>query len=231
MPRTCYFVTYYPGQRGPSAFIAYYLDRHVPLLLSFPRLRRLEVFTPARARDPLLSEDGGPVLVTQMTFDTLADLEAAVLSDARMTARGDMANFPPFDGRVRHQAMLCEPFALADGSDDAPIVYHVQYHRPAPDEAAFVAYYRAHHPPILAQFPGIRTVAVYTPLDWNDAPFVIRNDLMLINEVAFDSTEALSAALSSDVRLRAREDYHRFPRFDGPVSHTPMFRHVVHSGL
>ncbi len=50
---------------------------------------------------------------------------------------------------------------------------------------------------------------------------------MLINEVAFDSEAALTASLESDVRKIAREDYHTFPPFDGPVTHTPMTRHVI----
>ena len=222
----CYFVTYYSGTGDADAFVGYYLEKHAPLLLAFPGLRRLDVFTPAEAHDPMLSEEDGPVLVAQMRYDTVADLEAAVLSDARMKAREDVASFPPYDGRVRHQAMLDEPFPLADGNDDAPVIYHVQYHRPAPDEAGFIDYYRDHHPPILAEFPKIRKVAIYTPVDWNDADFITRNDLMLINEVAFDSTEDLTASLESDVRVRARQDYHTFPRHDGPVTHTPMRRHV-----
>lgn len=223
----CYFVAYYPGQRDPGAFIDYYLTGHAPLVKDFPEIRRLEILTPAQGDDPLLREEEGPVLVAQMTFDTVSDLEAAVVSDARMKARDDVANFPPFDGAARHQAMTYEPFPLEDGNDDAPTVYHVQYHRPAPDEEAFVSYYRRHHPPILALFPGIRKVAIYTPLEWNDASFITRNDLMLVNEVAFDSEPALNASLASDVRLRAREDYNSFPPFEGPVSHTPMHRHVL----
>lgn len=223
----CYFVTYHPGQGDPGAFIDYYLTRHAPLVKDFPAIRRLEILTPAAGNDPLLREEDGPVLVAQMLFDTVADLEAAAQSDARMKARDDVANFPPFDGYARHQAMAYEPFALEDGNDDAPTVYHVQYHRPADDEEAFVNYYRRHHPPILALFPGIRKVAIYTPLEWKDASFITRNDLMLVNEVAFDSEDALNASLVSDVRLRAREDYNSFPPFEGPVSHTPMRRHVL----
>lgn len=223
----CYFVAYYGGDGDTSAFVGYYLNRHAPLVRDFPKLRRLEILTPAHGNDPLLREEGGPTLVAQMLFDTVEDLEGAAQSPARMKAREDVANFPPFDGYARHQAMLYEPFPLENGDDNAPMTYHVQYHRPAPDETAFINYYRRHHPPILALFPGIRKVAIYTPIDWKDASFITRNDLMLVNEVAFDSESAMNAALVSDVRLRAREDYNLFPPFEGPVSHTPMTRHVL----
>lgn len=221
----CYFVSYYPGAGDLDGFVGYYLEKHALLLLPFPGLRRLDVFTPAEADDPMLDEEDGPVLVAQMTFDAIADLEAAALSDARLAARADVGNFPPYDGPARHQALLNEPFPLADGNDDAAVIYHVQYHRPAPDEVGFINYYRDNHPPILAEFPKIRKVAIYTPLEWKDADFITRNDLMLINEVAFDSQEDLAASLESDVRMRAREDYHTFPEH-GSVTHTPMRRHV-----
>jgi hypothetical protein len=40
-----------------------------------------------------------------MTFDTPADLERALKSEARRRAREDFGQFPKFSGKVTHQAM------------------------------------------------------------------------------------------------------------------------------
>jgi hypothetical protein len=48
---------------------------------------------------------GGSLLLAQMTFDTPADLDAALRSPARQDARADFGRFPPFGGEVTHEAL------------------------------------------------------------------------------------------------------------------------------
>jgi hypothetical protein len=43
-----------------------------------------------------------------MTFDSSADLDRALRSDARRAARDDFARFPRFDGDVTHLAMTAK---------------------------------------------------------------------------------------------------------------------------
>jgi hypothetical protein len=47
----------------------------------------------------------GTALLAQSTFDTPADLERALHSEARRRAREDFGRFPRFSGEVTHQAM------------------------------------------------------------------------------------------------------------------------------
>ena len=41
-------------------------------------------------------------------------------------------------------------------------------------------------------------------------------------QMSFDSDEALDAALASDARRRARDDFANLPEFEGTVSHQAM---------
>jgi uncharacterized protein (TIGR02118 family) len=226
-----YFVIYDDdfARSGPrnDAFVDYYMARHVELVKAFPGLRSLAVMTPLAYDDPHLGSEAGPFLVAHMTFDDIASLERAAMSDERLAARADVANFPPFEGRATYQAMRDEYRALGAAPatrSRASICYFVQYRRPADDEAAFVDFYRRSHVPLLAEFPGIRELAVFTPVDWRDRPFVTRADLLLANLTAFDSEADFRAALASDARRRVREDFARFPRFTGRCFHTAMRR-------
>ena len=61
---------------------------------------------PVEASDPFPVRRGDTFLLAQMQFDTAADLDAALQSDARQRARDDFHNFPPFSGEVTHEAMI-----------------------------------------------------------------------------------------------------------------------------
>jgi uncharacterized protein (TIGR02118 family) len=227
-----YFVIY-EGENDAgraTAFVDHYLGRHVDLVKRFPGLRSLLVMTRRAFDDPFLKDEGGPLLVAQLVFDDLAALERAALSEERLAARADVANFPPFAGTATYQAMRDDYFAPNPSPlarPRAPACYFVLYHRPAADEAAFVDFYRRSHPPLLAALPGIREVGVFTPLDWRDRPFATRSDLMLANLIAFDSAAAFDAALASPARKAVRRDVEHFPKYTGKCTHTAMTRRRV----
>ena len=103
-----YFVRYEGHAADPEAFLARYREHHVPLLERFPGIRRIVLYTPAAWRDPFPVQPDRFSLLVQMEFDSLADLEAAVGSEARAAARRDFAQFPPFEGVVFHQAAVTE---------------------------------------------------------------------------------------------------------------------------
>src|SRR5262249_56228566 len=75
---------------------------------------------------------------------------------------------PPGLGAVG-EARECRHYPVANAAAPAPLAapfsYVVRYHRPAEDEAAFIANYVATHPPTLARLPAIRNVLCYFPLD------------------------------------------------------------------
>src|SRR5262249_1248677 len=119
-------------------------------------------------------------------------------------------------------------YAVADeaapGPLRAPFSYVVRYHRPAEDEAAFVAHYVADHPRLEARFPGIRSIMCYFPLAAPVSQRVPCADYMLGNEVVFDCVEDFNAAMQSPVRHEMRAHFHSFPKFSGAVTHFAMLR-------
>ena len=75
----------------------------------------------------------------------------------------------------------------------------------------------------MASLPGIRELEVYSPVSfsfgavrWQPVRSLQRN------KVAFDTPQALQAALASPVRAKMRADFARFPPYRGPVTHYPM---------
>jgi len=202
-------------------------EQLVPVLKALPALGSLDYFTPEQATDPYLDDGPGPVFMVQADFASV---------DAMQTALGDGALAGLLRGKdggaenitFGHQALRTQAFPVAGQTvpepRTAPVSYVVRYHRPADNEAAFVAHYVDHHPAILGEFPGIRNVFCYLPIDWVDAIGLPSEDLMLGNEVVFDSIDALNAAMASDVRHKLRDDYNTFPPFTGRNTHHAMTR-------
>src|SRR5262245_43169594 len=181
-----------------------------------PGMHKMHIYTPGRARDPFLHDGAPPPLVLQFYFDTLPALEAAL--DGRLT------RMRPF---CEVQAMLVRPIAVPEPNDDVLFTYLVAYEGQAEDPDAWHAYYLAHHPPLMARLPGIRELEIYTLVQWVGAPEWRRANCMQRNKVAFDSAEALTAALESPMRKEMRADFARLPPFSGRVTHYPMATSVV----
>lgn len=92
-----YLVIYEGEPADDEAFLNYYLDVHVPIIWTWPRIRGVEV---QRGRD------GGDVfMIARFTFDSLKDVRMALASPGRQRAREDREHFPRFDGTIRHQAV------------------------------------------------------------------------------------------------------------------------------
>ena len=85
----------------------------------------------------------------------------------------------------------------------------------AEDLNAWHSHYIADHPPIMARFPGIRQIEIYTRIDWCGSLPWPRVEHMQRNKVVFDSPAALTAALNSPVRHEMRAAFARFPRSPG----------------
>ena len=103
-----YFVRYEGEAENPQEFLARYRDEHVPILARFPGIRRIVLHTPTVWQDPYPVRPDRFSLIAQMIFESQADLEAALRSEARAEARTDFAQFPPFHGTVYHQAAASE---------------------------------------------------------------------------------------------------------------------------
>ncbi len=107
------------------------------------------------------------------------------------------------------------------------VSYFVRYRGASSDAHAFHAHYETRHAAILGQFPGIRSLILHRPAAWIDLLPVQRADTFLLAQMQFDSASDLDAALRSDARRQARDDFHRFPPFSGEVTHEAMTAQVL----
>lgn len=177
---------------------------------------------------PFAADGPGPALALELGFDSLGDAEAA-LQPGRL---GELSVPGLPDARIAHQMMTPRHFPVDDPvfrppAGGEPCTFMVHYPGPAPDQAAWLDHYDAHHPPIMRRFPGIRQVATYRPLEWRSSLGWARADAMQRNKVAFDSPAALAAALASPVMAEMRADRDTFPASDGLASHYPMRTRIV----
>lgn len=195
-------------------------------LAEIPGVSSVELYTPGTAYDPMLDDGAPPPLVVQLRFPSPA--EAGAASGALTSALDEIAMFA---GAIRPRAVdVVENHLYPEAGEGDPltsavaIAYLVHYRRPAEDEAEFIRYYLAHHPAIMAELPGIRRLEIYTPVVLPGAPALPSGETMLICDVSFDGTGALTAALESDIRLKLRADFKTFPPYSGPVTHFAMSR-------
>jgi uncharacterized protein (TIGR02118 family) len=107
------------------------------------------------------------------------------------------------------------------------ISYFVRYRGSASDPEAFHAYYEGEHTALLRRFPRIRSLILHRPVASIDPFPVRRGDTFLLAQMQFDSASDLNAALRSDARRQARDDFHNFPPFDGEVTHEAMIGKMV----
>jgi uncharacterized protein (TIGR02118 family) len=196
-----------------------------------PGLRQGLVLSPKETAHPFPENESPPALVLQLLFDTIEALEAAVAANGTLH---DVAD-PLLRGRiVTQQAMLTRRYPVPDAvlrtpAGALPCSYLVQYPGPAADLNAWHAHYNTHHPPLMAKFPGVRAIEIYTRIDSVSGLDWSREDMMQRNKLLFDSPQALSAGLLSPVLQEMRTDFHRFPPFRGGNVHYAMETRIVDS--
>jgi uncharacterized protein (TIGR02118 family) len=194
-----------------------------------PGLAKALIYTPSSTSDPYLNDGAPPTLGLQLDFSHIADLEAACARGGHLQALTSI--MPGAD--VAQQAMLTRRFPVHDAQFRSPephCTYLVAYEGEAEDANVWLAYYIAHHPPIMARFPGIREIEISTRIDWCGFLPFRRVNYLQRNKVVFDSPEALTAALNSPVRHEMRADFKNFPPYSGANTHFPMLtRSVVSS--
>ena len=223
----CWFAQF----RDPAAPQSWVSQGELAWLADFlaatPDLRQALIFTPSSTSDPYLDDGPPPQLALQLYFDDIATLEAAARLVIYWNSRQRRAAVTAGGETSTQQAMLVRRFAVPDPTfrtppGELPCTYLVAYEGEADDLNAWLAHYIADHPPIMARFPGIRQIEIYTCIDWcGSLPWPqVRH--MQRNKVVFDSPAALTAALNSPVRHDMRASFGRFPPFTGPITHFPM---------
>ena len=103
-----YFVRYEVAVPDLDQFLDRYRKIHVPLVATWPGLRRMVMHTPMEWTDPSPVNKGKAVLMAQLEFDSEAAMNKAFASPERAAAREDFKRFMTFEGKVIHQAMKSE---------------------------------------------------------------------------------------------------------------------------
>jgi uncharacterized protein (TIGR02118 family) len=174
--------------------------------------------------DPFVDDGAGPLLLAMLHFPTADAMTHALASKAFARSLDNAPASVALAGSAFERHFHPVEGEVLPGPLDAPFSYVVRYHRPAEDEAEFVAHYLADHPPILGKLPQIRSVLCYVPQDALAPSILPTADYMLGNEVVFDSPEHFNAAMASPVRHELRAHFRNFPKFTGRNTHFPMTR-------
>lgn len=107
------------------------------------------------------------------------------------------------------------------------VSYFVRYRGVSPDPGAFATHYENQHAAVLKQFPNIRSLILHRPAPWTDPFPARRGGTMLLAQMQFESAGDLDNVLCSPARRLARDDFQRFPPFDGEVTHEAMTGKVI----
>ena len=219
--------------RGVEALDTATLDGVAAGLRSIAGLRLGLVFSPPPpgTKHPFPDNEPAPTLSLQLEFDAIEALEAALAKG------GPLAHLPGLvpGARVTQQAMITRRFPVPDATVSTPAgmlpcSYLVHYPGPATDLNAWNGYYNASHPPVMAKFPGVRLIEIYTRMDWVTGLAWPKEDMMQRNKLMFDSPEALSAGLIPEVMTEMRADFNHFPPFAGGNTHFAMLTRQVQPG-
>lgn len=218
------FLTY-PGPEGDAAVLeAAFNDRPLAGLAGTQGLRFIETYRPA-GDTPEFQEDPPPPLLVELNLEEPEDAERMLGSggfrDALTLGDHGQATVDAF-----HVAHFPLPGHARPPPREAPLSFVVRYYRPAPDEAAFIAFYTANHPLLLARLPEIRNVLCYLPTGMPLPDGMQSSDAFFGNEVVFDDLESLNRALASDILPQLRAEGKRFPPY-GHSSHRAMLRRRV----
>jgi hypothetical protein len=224
-----FFASFYDGSRPDLNISAAELARVAGIVRTTPRLRRGLIFTPESTVGRYYPNDGQPPhLALELYFDRLDHLENALARDGHLQQLAARETLPTLArAEATQQVMIARPFPVPDstfrsGLGETPCSYLVHYPGKAEDLNVWHDYYLHHHPQIMAHFPDIREIEIYTRVDWCGFLPWPRVDYMQRNKLVFDSAAALIRALESPVRAEMRADYRKFPPFVGENVHYPF---------
>lgn len=202
-------------------------------IIALPGLERAHLYTPAAATDRFSDDGAPPILGLQLYFTDIMQLEAAITPGGALHDLVKTGGLSSLDGTAAsQQAMYLRPFDVCDPAPLSPSAcsYIVYYPGPAEDLNGWLGCYIRQHPPIMKKFPGLRELEILTRMDWVDAMPWPRADIMQRNRVMFDSPQALTDALHSEVRVALRDDSATFPPIQNGNKHYPMLTDVLLPG-
>jgi len=215
-----------------SALQGYVLGEPLGFLKGRPGVEAVEIYLPATGDLPKMHDLPAPAMIVQIDVDTAAAAEALLESPEfeRRFTTGDA--YPNAVEKIDLQILQPVHFDLPGHESPpprtAPFSFVVRYYGPVADAAAFIDFYTANHPPLLAKFPNIRNVLCYLPLNWRSMKEITDAQLFLGNEVVFDDVDALNQAMASDAMPAVMADGEQFAPF-GHSTHHAMQRQRVYT--
>ena len=140
-----------------------------------PGLTRFVIHLPAESpdSDPLSkTHASSPCCALQWYFDDLGLLETSTANqrrdaqdrgshNERCRSRSHVRAASHGSQAIRHTEIQAKPGHRAERC-----TYLVSYEGEAEDFNAWLTHYLTHHPPLMAQLPGIRELEIYTRLDF-----------------------------------------------------------------
>ncbi|HEY7610436.1 MAG TPA: EthD family reductase [Alphaproteobacteria bacterium] len=102
----CSDIIHYPGKAADfDAWLAFYIESHVPLMRRLPGIRELELYTRIDWTSALPWPKALHMQRNKVVFDDAAALAAALASPVRAEMRADFLKFPSFTEGNRHNPM------------------------------------------------------------------------------------------------------------------------------
>ncbi|MGU7768647.1 ethyl tert-butyl ether degradation protein EthD [Burkholderia sp. MR1-5-21] len=103
----CSYLVHYPGHAADfNAWLGYYVNHHPQIMLDYPGVLQVQVFTRLDWCDAMPFERVSYMQRNQLSFRSTDALAQALESPVRARMRADNANFPAFSGAAKHYAML-----------------------------------------------------------------------------------------------------------------------------
>jgi hypothetical protein len=104
--QVCSYLVHYPGQAEDfNAWLGYYVRHHPQIMLEYPDVMQVQVFTRIDWCDALPFRRVSYMQRNQLTFPSVGVLMRALESPVRARMRSDNQQFPPFSGGAKHYAM------------------------------------------------------------------------------------------------------------------------------
>ena len=183
---------------------------------------------PSAGDDPFFPDTrNSNALLLQLEFDEVLDLERGLTPSGSLAFLAETDRWPSLEGTsISHQAMLTRRYPVAEptigSTDGSTLSYMVEYDGVTADENAWHLAYNARHPFLLAKFPGIRAIEIYTPATIVCSLAIRARTAMQRNKTVFDSPQAMEAAMASKARPALRSDFLALPPLEGSTDHLPF---------
>ena len=167
----CWFALFHEPDERPSCVSEPDMARLRHFIAATPDLRQALIFTPASTSDPYSTT--GAAAAWTATLLRRHRIAGSRGGGERSSAGACGARHPGVTERRERNAAgdagapLCGSRSdISYFAGEAPCTYLVAYEGEAEDRAVWLAHYIADHPPIMARFPKIRQIEIYTCIDW-----------------------------------------------------------------